>query len=109
MTEDFFAKMAEKYPNRVFQGEWNKSIWYNMETVSYWHSYHECPLIWEAYEEWSPETFVKIPRSADSNEVNGTGITAKQRSAHFGNGSFERIVAPAVAEVMRKRLRTRKE
>ena len=31
MTEDFFAKMAEKYPNRVFQGEWNKSIWYNME------------------------------------------------------------------------------
>ena len=85
-------------------GEWNKSIWYNMETVSFWHSYHECPQIWEAYEVWSPETYVKIPRSADSNEVNGTGITAKQRSAHFGNGSFEIIVAPAVAQVMAKRL-----
>lgn len=109
MTEDFFAKMAKNYPNRVYQGEWNKSIWYNMETVSYWHSYHECPQIWEAYEEWSPETFVKIPRSTDSNEVNGTGITAKQRSAHFGNGSFEKIVAPAVAEVMSKRLTIRKE
>lgn len=104
MTEDFFAKMQEKYPNRVYRGEWNKSIWYNMETVSFWHSFHECPMIWEAYEEWSPETYVKIPRSADSNEVNGTGITAKQRSAHFGNGSFENIVAPAVAEVMSKRL-----
>ena len=61
-------------------------------------------LIWENYEKWSSETYVKIPRSADSNEVNGTGITAKQRSAHFGNGSFEKIVAPAVAEAMSKRL-----
>ena len=104
MTEHFFAEMRESHPDRVFKGEWDKSIWYNMETVSYWHSYHECPQIWEAYEAWSPETYVKIPRSADSNEVNGTGITAKQRSAHFGNGSFEKIVAPAVAKVISKRL-----
>ena len=31
-----------------------------METVAYWHTYHECPQIWEAYEKWNPETFVKI-------------------------------------------------
>jgi putative transposase len=104
MTEAFFDEMQNAYPDRVYKGEWNKSIWYNMETVSFWHSFEECPLIWKGYEEWSPETYVRIPRSADSNEVNGTGITAKQRSAHFGNGSFENIVAPAVTEIISKRL-----
>ena len=43
------------------------------------------------------------PWDTDSNEMNGTGITAKQRSAHFGNDTFDRI-APAVAAVMSRRL-----
>lgn len=100
MTEDFFARMHSLWPDRVFKGNWDKDIWFNMETVAFWHSYHQCPQIWENYRIWNPKTYVPIPRSADSNEVNGTGITAKQRSAHFGNGSFEKIVAPAVADVM---------
>lgn len=105
MAKDFFARMAASYPDRVYKGSWDKSIWYNMETVSFWHSYHQCPQIWENYRVWNPETYVKIPRSADSNEVNGTGLTAKQRSAHFGNGSFEKVVAPAVAKAISARLR----
>ena len=75
-----------------------------METVSFWHSYRQCPKIWENYHSWSPEPYVPIPRSTDSNEVAGTGITAKQRSAHFGNDSFDRVIAPAVAQVMARRL-----
>ena len=55
---------------------------------------------------WKPETYVPIPRSTDSNEAQGTGITAKQRSAHFGNDSFDRVIAPAVAEVMPRRLKS---
>lgn len=100
MTKDFFARMEEKYPHRVYRGSWDKNIWYNMETVAFWHSYHQCPQIWEYYRTWNPETYVPVPRSTDSNEVNGTGITAKQRSAHFGNDSFDRVIAPAVAAVM---------
>lgn len=100
MTKDFFARMEEKYPHRVYRGSWDKNIWYNMETVAFWHSYHQCPQIWEYYRTWNPGTYVPIPRSTDSNEVNGTGITAKQRSAHFGNDSFDRVIAPAVAAVM---------
>lgn len=104
MTEDFFQRMQEKYPQRVHCGSWDKTIWYNMETVAYWHSYHQCPLIWEHYLAWNEETYIPIPRETDSNEVNGTGITAKQRSAHFGNGSFENVIAPAVARVISARL-----
>ena len=100
MTKDFFARMEESYPHRVYRGSWDKNIWYNMETVAFWHSYHQCPQIWEYYRTWNPGTYVPIPRSTDSNEVNGTGITAKQRSAHFGNDSFDRVIAPAVAVVM---------
>ena len=104
MAEDFFRRMENRFPGRVFRGGWDRGIWYNMETVAFWHSYRECPLIWDHYRDWSPETYVPIPRTTDSNEVNGTGITAKQRSAHFGNDSFDRIIAPAVAAVMARRL-----
>lgn len=104
MTRDFFARMEKAYPGRVHRGSWDKSIWYNMETVAFWHSYHQCPEIWENYRRWSPETYIPIPRSTDSNEVNGTGITAKQRSAHFGNDSFDRVIAPAAAAVLSHRL-----
>ena len=104
MTRDFFGKMEQDFPGRVWRGQWDRSVWYNMETVAWWHSYHECPQIWANYEMWSPQTYVRIPRSTDSNEVNGTGITAKQRSAHFGNGSFEKVIAPAVAQIIAARL-----
>ena len=103
MTEDFFSRMKTAYSGRVYKGNWDKSIWYNMETVAFWHSFHQCPLIWEQYRAWNLETYIPIPRETDSNEVNGTGITAKQRSAHFGNDSFDRIIAPAVAKVMSER------
>lgn len=104
MTADFFHRMETRHPDRVYRGDWNRTVWYNMETVAFWHSYHQCPRIWDHYRAWSPETYVEIPRSADSNEVNGTGITARQRSAHFGNDSFDRVVAPAVAAVMARRM-----
>lgn len=105
MTDNFFAAMAREYPGRVYRGDWNRGIWYNMETVSYWYTVGQCPDIWAHYRAWSPETYVEIPRDTDSNEVNGTGITARIRAAHFGNGSFERVVAPRVCRVMEKRLR----
>ena len=108
MTEDFFRRMKAAYPGRVYRGDWDRSVWYNMETVAFWHSYHQCPQIWENYRLWNPKTYISIPRWADSNEVNGTGITAKQRSAHFGNDSFDRIVAPAAAEVISLRIDWRK-
>ena len=47
---------------------------------------------------------MEIPRDTDSNEVNGTGITARVRAQHFGNDAFERVVAPRAAQVMEKRI-----
>lgn len=104
MTEDFFAEFSARYPGRVWRGDWGRGIWYNFETVGYWYTQGECPAIWEHYRQWSPETYVEIPRDTDSNEVNGTGITARIRAAHFGNGAFEKVVAPRVAAKMAERL-----
>lgn len=104
MTEDFFAHFAKDYPDRVYKGNWDRDIWYNYETVSYWYAQGECAKIWENYRAWNPATYVEIPRDTDSNEVNGTGITARIRGAHFGNDAFSKVVAPRVAGVMRKRL-----
>ena len=104
MTADFFARMQARYPGRVARGDWDRDCWYNMETVAYWHSYHQCPQIWAHYREWNPATYVEIPRSTDSNEVGGTGITTQNYAAHFGNDAFDRVVAPIVAAKMAERL-----
>ena len=104
MTADFFAYFARHYPGRVYKGDWNRDIWYNYETVSYWYDQGECAQIWENYRRWNPETYVEIPRDTDSNEMNGTGITARIRDAHFGNDAFVNVVAPRVAAVMAGRL-----
>lgn len=106
MTDDFFRRMDRTHPGRVYRGGWDRSVWYDMETVAYWYSQGQCPQIWANYRQWSPETYVPIPRSTDSNLVGGTGLTAKLRQAHFGNDSFHRVIAPAVAEVMARRLGT---
>lgn len=100
MTEDFFQKMQAEYPGRVYRGDWNKDIWFNVETVSYWYTQGECPQIWENYRTWNARTYVEIPRTVDSNEVNGTGITASIRGAHFGNDAFVKEVAPRTAKKM---------
>lgn len=104
MTEDFFAHFAAAYPNRVYRGDWNKSIWYNAETVAYWYTQGQCARIWEQYRRWNPDTYVEIPRDTDSNEVNGTGLTTSTLPCHFGNDAFRKVVAPRVAEVMKRRL-----
>lgn len=104
MTKDFFAYFASKYPGRVYRGAWDRGIWYNHETTYHWYTCGQCPQIWEAYRRFSPETYVEIPRETDTNEVNGTGITARIRAAHFGNDAYARIVAPRVAAVMKRRL-----
>lgn len=104
MTEDFLRFFAAAYPGRVYQGNWDRNIWYNVETVAYWYGMGDCPKIWAHYAQWNPETYVTIPRSTDSNEVNGTGLTAAVRAMHFGNDAFRKVVAPRIAEVMAKRL-----
>ena len=104
MTQDFFDYFSAHYPGRVHHGEWNRSIWYNYETVSYWYAQGECKKIWENYRCWNPGTYVQIPRETDSNEINGTGITARIRAAHFGNDAFEKVVAPRVAQCMAGRI-----
>jgi putative transposase len=104
LTADFFAHGAARWPGRVWHGDWNKGCWYNFETVGYWDTQGQCPAIWQHYRAWNPETYVAVPRDTDSNEVNGTGITARIRAAHFGNGAFEKTVAPLVAEKIAQRL-----
>ena len=36
-TEAFFRFFVERYPGRVYKGDWNRSVWYNHETVAYWY------------------------------------------------------------------------
>lgn len=104
MTQDFFAHFAAAYPGRVYKGDWDRAVWYNLETVRYWYTQGECPQIWQNYRAWSPATYIEIPRETDSNEVNGTGITARIRGAHFGNDAFDKVIAPRAAACIARRL-----
>lgn len=99
MTDHLFREMNEMgYGTRVPKGVWDKELWYNMETVSYWYTQGECSLIWENYRKWNPHTYIEVPRTTPSNAVNGTGATAMIREAHFGNNSYSEIIAPLVLE-----------
>ena len=91
------------FGNRVPKGIWDKDIWYNMETVSYWYTLEGCVEIWNNYRKWNPDTYIEIPRDTDSNEVNGTGQTAANRGAHFGNNSYATVVAPRVLDKLLER------
>ena len=91
------------FGNRVPKGIWDKDIWYNMETVSYWYTLEGCVEIWNNYRKWNPDTYIEIPRDTDSNEVNGTGQTAANRGAHFGNNSYATVVAPRVLNKLLER------
>lgn len=104
MTEDFFAYFKKEFPGRVYEGDWNPDIWYNVETVSYWYGQGECDQIWENYKKWNPKTYVQIPRETHSNESNGTGLTAAVRACHFGDNAFVEVVAPRTAEKIRERI-----
>ena len=107
MTDDFFAFFGENYPGRVFRGDWDRSLWYNVETTFHWYRTGECPRIWDHYRTWNPDTYVEIPRDTDTNEVNGTGLTASVRACHFGNDAYISVVAPRTADVMLRRLAER--
>lgn len=103
MTRDFLATFSQEYPGRVYRGDWNRDIWYNVETTYYWYTQGDCPKIWAYYKTWNPKTYVEIPRDTDTNAVNGTGVTTAIRPAHFGNDAFYRVIAPAVAAKMESR------
>ena len=103
MTQDFLATFSQEYPGRVYRGDWNRDIWYNVETTAYWYTQGDCPKIWAHYKTWNPKTYVEIPRDTDTNAVNGTGVTTAIRPAHFGNDAFYRVIAPAVAAKMESR------
>lgn len=105
MTEDFFAYFAKQYPDRVYQGKWDRGIWYNIETVYHWYEQGQCQQIWDHYRAWNPDTYVEIPRDTESNEVAGTGLTARIRACHFGNNAYQKVVAPLTAKVLEKRLK----
>ena len=93
MTADFFSFFSARYPGRVLRGDWNRDIWYNVETVSYWYGVGECARIRDHYRGWNPGTYVEIPRDTDSNAVNGAGLTASLRACHFGNDAYCRVAA----------------
>ncbi len=73
-----------------------------METTRYWYTLPGCQIIWNAYRDWNPNTYVEIPRQTDTNAVNGTGKTTANREAHFGNNAYADIIAPLVADAIKK-------
>lgn len=86
--------------HRVPKGVWDKDIWYNMETTSYWYGVGQCQQIWNNYKTWNHNTYIEIPRTAESNVVNGTGQTTENKPSHFGNNSYQKIIAPRILQKM---------
>lgn len=85
---------------RTPRGTFDRNIWYNMETVSYWYNQGQCQTIWDNYRAWNEATYVEIPRDTESNDVNGTGATAGIRAKHYGNNAYQKVVAPRVLQKM---------
>lgn len=101
MTAKLFEELnAADLGSRTPKGTWDKDIWYNMETVSYWYGVGQCQQIWDNYKSWNTNTYVEIPRTADSNAINGTGQTASNRPDHYGNNAYQKVVAPRVLQKM---------
>ena len=107
MTNDFFKQMNEGgYANRVKTGKFSKDQWFNVKTVQSWYvdadSAIGCTQIWDNYKNWNESTYVdfECDVTLDSNATNGTGKTTSDRSAHFGNDAYYRIVSPAIYKKM---------
>lgn len=101
MTAKLFEELnAANLGSRTPKGTWDKDIWYNMETVGYWYGVGQCQQIWDNYKAWNTNTYVEIPRTADSNAINGTGQTASNRPDHYGNNAYQKVVAPRVLQKM---------
>lgn len=101
MTSALFTALnAAGLGDRVPKGTWDKDIWYNMETVSYWYSQGQCQTIWNNYKTWNEKTYVEIPRDTESNAVNGTGQTTQTYQSHFGNNAYQKVIAPRVLQKM---------
>ena len=105
MTAELFRELnaydSGSLKKRVPKGEWDKDIWYNMETVYDWFRRNQCQTIWNNYKEWNPKTYVEIKSTnADSNETNGTRVTANNLADHYGNNAYYRIIAPRVLQKM---------
>ena len=104
MTTAFFAEMNDydggNLRNRVPKGEWDRDIWYNLETVTYWDYQEQCKSIWENYKTWNKNTYIDIPRDTDSNLVNGTGDTSSTYASHYGNNAYYKVIAPRVLQKM---------
>lgn len=83
---------------RTPRGTFDRSIWYNMETVGYWYGQGQCQQIWDNYKAWNRDTYIEIPRTTDSNDINGTGTTAGVRAKHYGNNAYQKVVAPRVLQ-----------
>lgn len=101
MTEALFQALNDAgLGNRTPKGTWDKDIWYNMETVSYWYSQNQCQQIWDNYKAWNAKTYVAIPRDTESNAVNGTGQTTTNYPSHYGNNAYQKVIAPRVLQKM---------
>lgn len=97
MTQDFFEYFNDQgYGERTKNKSFNKNIWFNCETVNYWYDLIGGDILWKNYEDWNKETYIKIPRNADSNQINGTGLTTAFKASHFGNNSYGKVIAPTV-------------
>ena len=101
MTEALFTALNNAgLGGRTPKGTFDKDIWYNLETVSYWYSQNQCQQIWDNYKSWNANTYVEIPRDTESNAVNGTGQTTSNYPSHYGNNAYQKVIAPRVLQKM---------
>ena len=102
MTAKLFEELnAANLGARTPKGTWDRDIWYNMETVSYWYSVEQCQQIWDNYKTWNAKTYVEIPRSTESNTPEtGTGQTTSNYPSHYGQNAYQRVIAPRVLQKM---------
>lgn len=101
LFEELNAYESGTLKARVPKKVWDRDIWYNMETVSYWYTQNQCQQIWNNYKAWNEKTYVEIPRSTESNtRETGTGQTTQTYESHYGQNAYQRVIAPRVLQKM---------
>lgn len=99
MTDHIFTEMnSGGYGARTNYGTFDKRLWYTYSSTRGfmdWYGGKDASVVFSSYKQWNPDGFVHVPYGVP---VNPTALGGGD--AHFGQNTFRKIIAPAVAECM---------
>lgn len=102
MTDHIFTEMnSSGYGARTNYGTFDKRLWYTYSSTSCfmdWYTEYDATDVFGGYKQWNPDGFIHVPYGVPVN--NGPPSSAGGGYLHFGQNTYRKIIAPAVAQCM---------